>query len=146
VPSTLEIKIRAAAAGYAPLAALIGSGSPLVLRWYDRQLVQGSAYPAVVALTVTNPPTYTVNARCKTSTALCQYTVWGGTGDAGTQAAEAVSAALNLFFDQLDLVGNGRQIQQNNIVIANREAAYVQATTLIYQRVLEVRVFSDNTL
>lgn len=138
--ATLEQKIRAAAAGYAPLAALIGTGSPVVLRWYDRQLVQGSAYPAVVAMTITNPPGYVFTGRLIPSWALCQYTVWGGTGDAGVQSAEAVSAALEDFFDQLDLVGNGRAIQQNNLIIANREAAFVQATTLIYQRVLEVRL------
>jgi len=141
----LEQRIRIAAAAYSPLALLLGSGSPLLFRWYNGQLVQGSAYPAVVAMTVTNPPSYIFNRRLSTSYSLMQYTIWGGVGSAGAQAAEDVSAAMATFFDQLDLVGNGRQIQQNNFIQANRQAYYPQGTTLIYQRVLEVRVFSDDT-
>lgn len=142
--ANLEARIRAAAAAYAPLATLIGSGSPLILRWNDRQLAQGSAYPAVVALTITNPPTYVFTGRVTSSFALIQYIVWGGVGAAGVQAAEDVTAALISFFDQLDLQGNGRAQQQQNMVIANREAAYTQGTTLIYQRVLEVRVLATD--
>lgn len=144
--ASLEERVRTAAANYPPLASLIGTGSPVQLRWYDTTIVQGVGYPAVVAFTVTNPPSYVFAARLPTSFALMQFTIWGGKSAAGVAAAESVSQAMLDFFDQLDLVGCGRAIQQNHQVIANRRAVFVQTDTPIFQRVLEVRVFSNDSL
>jgi hypothetical protein len=143
--ASLEERIRTAAANYAPLATLVGSGSPLQLRWYDKQWPQGSAFPGVTVLLVTNPQSYVFGGRLPTGWALVQFTIWGGPFAAGAASAESVAQALMNFLDQLDLVGNGRSIQQNHQVIGDRGAMFVNADNAIYQRVIEARMFSDST-
>lgn len=144
--ASIEERVRTAAANYAPLVALLSSGSPAVFRWFDTTLVEGVIYPAVVAMVVSNPPTYVYAGRTPTSFSRMQLTVWGGQWAPGAAAAEAVTNALLPFFDQLDLVGNGRTEQQNNLVVMNRRGVFVQTDTPIFQRILDVRIFSNDTL
>lgn len=143
---SLEARIRIAAAAYAPLLALLGSGSPLIFRWYDTTPPQGFAYPAVVMMVISNPSDYVYTSRLRTSFARLQFTVWGGQFAAGVAAADSTADMVCDFLDQLNLTAIGRSgIQQNNIVTGNRRAVFTASDTQTYQRVVEAQIFSDDS-
>ncbi len=155
--ASLAERIRSAAIAYSvtagspaittyPLRVLLGSGSPFVFRWYDTTLPQNALYPAVVMMEVSNAPAYIFAARLPTSFSRFQFTVWGGQHAAGVAAAENVTNVLLNFFDQLNLVGISGLLQYNNIVLSNRRAVFPGTDTPIYQRVLDVKLFSNDTL
>ncbi len=155
--ASLSERIRTAAIAYSvttgspavttyPLRDLLGSGSPLIFRWYDTQIVQGSRFPAVTAMIVSNPPPYVYTGRPPTSFARVQFLVWGGQGAAGVAAAETTSRALYPFFDQLNLVGISGLVQYNNVIIGDREAVFPMTDTLIYQRIIDVKIFSNDSI
>jgi hypothetical protein len=155
--ASLAERIRTAAIAYSvasgsplittyPLRVLLGSGSPLVFRWYDTTLDQKATYPAVVMTEVSNAPAYIYAARLPTSFSRFQFTIWGGQYSAGVTAAENVSNVLLDYFDQLNLVGITGLVQYNNIVLANRRAVFPGTDTPIYQRVMDVRIFSNDTI
>lgn len=139
MPSSLKAKLRANASSYSPLTALLGT-SPF--RWYDTQLVQGSAFPAVVVFIVSNPPSYVLTNRMTTSWARVQFTVW----DNDPESAGLVVAALTNFFDQLNLIGVPNLTQYPNLIIADRDFLYPQTQPPRYQRILDVRIFSNESL
>ncbi len=154
MPSLAE-RIRTAAINYSalagspavttyPLRTLLGAGSPLIFRWYDTTLKQNATYPSVVMQEISNAPAYILAARLNTSFARFQFTIWGGQYSAGVNAADAVSDAMLPFFDQLNLVSIPGLVQYNNIVMSNRRAVYVQTDQPIYQRVIDVRIFSKD--
>jgi hypothetical protein len=156
MPSLAE-KIRTAAINYSvtagspavttfPLRALLGTGSPLIFRWYDTTLKQNATYPSVVMQEISNAPTYVFVGRTATSFSRFQFTIWGGQYSPGVDAADNVSAALLTFFDQLDLVGIPGLVQYNNMVLGNRRAAYTETDQPIYQRVMDVRIFSNDMI
>ncbi len=93
---------------------------------------------------ISNAPAYILAARLNTSFARFQFIIWGGQYSAGVNAADAVSDAMLPFFDQLNLVGINGLVQYNNIVLSNRRAVYVQTDQPIYQRVMDVRIFSKD--
>src|SRR5678815_1851802 len=105
-----------------PLVDLLGSGSPLLFRWYDTQIIQGSRFPAVTAMVISNPPTYVYTGRTYTSFSRVQFVIWGGQGASGAAAAYTTSQAIYPFVDQLNLVGVSGLVQYNNIILADREA------------------------
>lgn len=143
--TALEARIRSAAAAYAPLLALLGTGSPLYFRWFDTQLPQGSTFPAVVAQIIADSPEYCANARMNTGYARIQFTVWGGQQSAGEAAANSVRDAMMTFFDALNLIGISGLSIYPNIVIADRRGIFPQTDGPIYQRVLDVNVFSNDS-
>ncbi len=154
--SLLE-RIRTAALNYSvssgspavvsyPLRALLGSGSPIIFRWYDTQLLQGSRFPAVSVMVVSNPPSYVFTQRTQTNFSRVQFMIWGGQGAAGAAAATTTSEALYPFFDQLNLYGISGLVQYNNIILQDREAVFPQTDTLIYQRVIDVKIFSNDQI
>src|SRR6185436_3862607 len=151
--ASLAERIRTAALNYSvtagspavtmyPLRDLLGAGSPLVFRWFDTTLVQKAAYPAVVMQEVSNPPTYIFCSRLNTSFSRWQFTIWGGQFSAGVTSADQVSAVLMPFFDQLNLVGISGLSIYNNIVLSNRRAVFPMTDQPVYQRVIDVRIFS----
>lgn len=153
--ASLAERIRTAALNYSvtsgspattvyPLRALLGSGSPLVFRFYDTTLVQKSAYPAVVMQEISNPPSYVLCSRLDTSFSRWQFTIWGGQFAAGVTAADQVADAMLPFFDQLNLVSIPGLSMYTNIVIANRRAVFPMTDQPVYQRVIDVRIFSKD--
>ena len=157
MPTALLERIRTAALNYPvlsgspavttyPLRTLLGSGSPLIFRWYNAQLIEGSPLPAVTVFSVSNPPTYVFTQRTQTTFSRVQFVIWGGQGAAGVAAAQAVTYVLYPFFDTLNLVGIPGLAMYNNTIIGDREAVFPQTDPLIYQRVLDVRIFSNETL
>ncbi len=154
--SLLE-RIRTAALNYSalagsplvtayPLRDLLGSGSPLIFRWYDSQLIQGSKFPAVSAFVVSNPPTYCFTGRTAQNFGRIQFVIWGGQGAAGAASAQSVADAMYPFFDQLALYGVTGLVQYSNIIMLDREAVFPQTDTLIYQRIMDVKIFSADTI
>jgi len=151
--ASLAERIRTAALNYSvtagspavtmyPLRDLLGSGSPLVFRWYDTTPIQGRAFPFVVMQEISNPPTYIFCSRLNTSFSRWQFTIWGGQFSAGVTSADQVSAVLMPFFDQLNLVGISGLSIYNNIVLSNRRAVFPMTDQPVYQRVIDVRIFS----
>ncbi len=154
MPSLAE-RIRTAALNYSltagspaittfPLRALLGSGSPLIFRWFDTTILQSAAYPSVVMQEVSNAPSYVYCARLNTSFSRFQFTIWGGQFSGGVTATDQVSDVLLSFFDQLDLVGIPGLSQYNNIVLSNRRAVFPMTDQPVYQRVMDVRIFSKD--
>jgi hypothetical protein len=153
--ASLAERIRTAALNYGvtsgspavvtyPLRTLLGAGSPLVFRWFDTTLVQKAAYPAVVMQEVSNAPAYVLCSRLNTSFSRFQFTIWGGQYSAGVTAADQVSDVLLPFFDQLDLVGIPGLSMYTNIVLSNRRAVFPMTDQPVYQRVMDVRIFSKD--
>lgn len=144
MPTSLQQRMLTAAAAYAPLAALLGS-SPF--RWYWDTLQQGSAFPAVVVQQISGSNTYTAIARLKTGYARYQFTIWGGQYAAGAQARDDVQAALTAWLDQWSGgTGISGLALYPNAVIGQREFTYQMKDGPLYQKVLDVRIFSDDTL
>jgi len=153
--ASLAERIRTAALNYSvtagspaittfPLRTLLGSGSPVIFRWFDTTLVQKAAYPSVVMQEVSNAPSYVYCARLNTSFSRFQFTIWGGQFSGGVTAADQVSDVLLSFFDQLNLVGISGLSQYNNIVLSNRRAVFPMTDQPVYQRVMDVRIFSKD--
>ena len=153
--ASLAERIRTAALNYSvtagspaitafPLRTLLGSGSPVIFRWFDTTLVQKAAYPSVVMQEVSNAPSYVYCARLNTSFSRFQFTIWGGQFSGGVTAADQVSDVLLNFFDQLNLVGISGLSQYNNIVLSNRRAVFPMTDQPVYQRVIDVRIFSKD--
>ncbi len=143
--ASLEQKIRTAAAAFPALVALLGSGSPVLFRWYDTTLVQGSEYPAVVVMIASDPSQYNIGARMPMSWSRIQFTVWGGQYAGGSVSCDQVTAVLLNFLDQADFTANTKTtVQQNNLVVGNRRGAFVLKDTTIYQRILDVQILSDS--
>jgi hypothetical protein len=127
-----------------PLRTLLGSGSPLVFRWFDTTLVQSAAYPSVVMQEISNPPSYVLCSRLNTSFSRFQFTIWGGQYSGGVTAADQVGDVLLDFFDQLNLVGISGLSMYTNIVLGNRRAVFPMTDQPVYQRVMDVRIFSKD--
>jgi hypothetical protein len=153
--ASLAERIRTAALNYSvtsgspavitfPLRTLLGSGSPLVFRWFDTTLVQNAAYPAVVMQEISNPPAYIFCSRLNTNFSRWQFTIWGGQFSSGVSSADQVSDALLPFFDQLNLVGISGLSIYNNIVLNNRRAVFPMTDQPVYQRVIDVRIFATD--
>lgn len=140
--STLEVKLQAAAAANPALAALLGSP----FRWYDTQLDQPATFPAVVVYVVSNPRDYSFTARMATSWARVQFTIWGGQFAAGSMSADAVRAALLSFLDQFNAVGIPGLVQYPCRVVGDHRAGFTQTDTMIYQRVIDAMIFSNESL
>ena len=137
--STLEVKLRTVAAADSALTALLGT-SPF--RWYDTQLDQGSAMPAVVVLRVTYPRNYALNARMTTGQARMQFTIWGATGE----QARSVEAALLTFLDGFDAIGKANLSQYPNRVVMSRAGLYAQTQPARYLVIDDVMVWNDEAV
>ncbi len=143
--ASLESKLRTAAGTYGALTTLLASGSPVAFRWYDTQLPQGAVYPAVVVRMVSNPSSYVVTGRLPTSFARVQFTIWGGMYAAGVTAADAVRDALVSWLAQLNLVGISGQVMYSNLILNEMRGVFVPTDTPVYQRIIDVNIFSDET-
>lgn len=139
--STLEVKIIAGIAAYAPLTALLGNPP----RLYEPQLSQQATFPAMIFQTISNPREYSFTDRMVTSWSRVQFRIWGGQFAAGNQAADQVRAALLTFLDQFNAIGISGLSQYPCRVVGDFRGNFLQTETLIYQRVLDVMIFSNES-
>lgn len=142
--TSIQDRLLTAAAAYAPLTALLGT-SPF--RWYFDTLQQGSAFPAVVVEQISGSKTYAATKRLATGFSRYQFTIWGGQYLAGSQARDAVASALNDFMDQWS---GGSGISglslYSNLNVMERERLFPWTDTPIYQKIVDYRIFADDTL
>jgi hypothetical protein len=150
---SVEQKIRTAAAANSTLLLMLrtnaqgrGPDTSAPFRWYTDGLLQGSLYPAVVTQLISNPRAYSQDGQMPTSWARVQFTIWGGPYTAGAQAREDVGQALGAFFATLDLSSRPAGLVQPNFIDLERNAAYPQKDGLLYQKVMDLMVFVDDSL
>lgn len=135
---TLIVKLVTAAQSFAPLTALIGT------RISSYPLAQGSQFPAIVLQVISNPRTYSVNARLATSFTRVQATIFGLAP--GGENARAVESAWIQFLDQFNGDGiAGRSISPNTVV-GSREFGIAQTSPLTFQIVTDAMIFENELL
>lgn len=136
-------RIRAAAIIYGALPVLLGT-SPF--RWYDRQMVPGSVFPAVQVQVVSDPASYVYAGRLPTSWSRYQFTLSGVNTEAGVTALVALEAEMMSFFDSLNLIGVNNLSQYPNLVVAARDGFKPAPSPGIPQRILDVMIFANSNL
>jgi hypothetical protein len=136
--ATLKAKLFAAASVNAELQALLGTNP---FRWWDSQLNQASAFPAVVVYIVSAPRTYVVNGRLSTYFARVQFTVYGTGND--SQNADAVVEALLDFLKGFNPIGVSNLPAYPNTVVGDRDGGIAQTQPLTYQRFIDAMIFND---
>ena len=140
---TLKEKLRAAASADPNLSGLLGSAP---FRWYDIQLSQGSAFPAVVVQIIATVPLYGFTMRAQRPVqSRVQFTIWGGQNDVGRETAIAVDTALKEFLDGFDAIGIPGLARYPNYVRLERDGFFYQADTGIFQRLIDVAIWNDET-
>jgi hypothetical protein len=141
----LTVKLRTAALADPNLTGqLVGSGFTGVqapfngsFRWYDRQLWEGSPYPAVTVMQVSGVP-YQASYRNPVSKYRTQFMLWEGpTPD----IAGALLTAIQTFMDSF----SAAQAGQRSLVIDVRDGFYAATQPGIYQRIVDAYIFSDDT-
>src|SRR5665213_2816139 len=71
ISTPLVVKLRQAAVTNSGLTSLLGSAP---FRWYNTQLYEGSAYPAITANQISSVPVYSVGGRKPLARARVQFT------------------------------------------------------------------------
>lgn len=135
----IEVKLVQAAAANSGLSGLLGSAP---FRWYDTQLAQGSAFPAVAAQVISATKLYVFEGRPSLSRYRVQFTIWGGQNAGGRDAADQTRDALFAFLDSFSATAPG---QYPNQVVMDRRALYFQADPPIFQRVIDAMIYSDDS-
>lgn len=135
---TLKAKLFAAASVNAELQALLGT-SPF--RWWDSQLLQSSAFPAVVVFIVSNPADYVLGGRMSTSWVRVQFTVYGTGND--SENASAVVSALQDFLATFNAIGVPNLPVYPNRIVNDRDGGVAATQPLTYTRTLDVMVLND---
>src|SRR6266702_4637443 len=136
----IEAKLRNAALAYAPLAALLGNTAQS-FRWYETQLVEGSAFPAVVVMLISNARDYAFQRRMATSFSRVQFTIW----DTDPTRASQIEETLVEFLDQFNAYGISGLSQNANFVLNSRSTIYPDTQPPNYQRIIDAKLF-DNQL
>jgi len=141
----LKDKIRAAAIATPALTAILGTNP---FRWFDTQLVQGSAFPAVVVQIISDAEVYTMNRRLNGvgGPTRVQYTLWGVNTAAGQTALANLEAALQEFWDGLDLVGVPGLTQYSNHIVGARDGFVALPKPGNMLRLIDVMTFSNASL
>jgi hypothetical protein len=132
------VKLAEAAEVYAPLTALLGTAP---FRWWNKQLVEGSAYPAITAMKVSGVPMfYNVGGRGPTTVYRVQFTIWEGLTPDDT---DAVLQALRTFLDTFSAVENTGQFP--NQIVMERDGFYAQTQPGIFQTLVDALIYNaDN--
>ena len=137
--TSLEVKLRTAAAAFSALTALLGT-SPF--RWYDTQLLQGSAFPAIVVVLIDDAKTYYLGGRMNTSFSRVQFTIW----DTDAERGRSVEAALYDFFDVFNACAAPSGRAKPNYVVGARGGMYPQTQPPQFQRIIDAKIFNNDTL
>jgi hypothetical protein len=132
------VKLFAAASANAGLHALLGA-SPF--RWYNLQLTEGSAYPAIVVQKVSGVPQfYNIGGRGPTTVYRIQFTIWEGPVPDDTNA---VLQALRVFLDTFSAVENPAQYP--NQIMNEMDGFYADTQPGIFQTLVDAFIYNaDN--
>lgn len=143
MPTPLKDRIRSAAIATPALTALLGTNP---FRWYDIQLVQGSALPAVVVQIISGAPVYVVAGRLSNSSTRVQFTLWGVNTAAGMASLASLESALVTFFDSLNLVGIPGLAQYQNMVVGARDGFIAIPQPGNPLRLIDAMIWSNDRL
>lgn len=133
----IEVKLYAAASQNPGLIAQLGS-SPF--RWYNVQLTEGSAYPAIVVLRVSGPPLYAMSNRVTTTRYRMQFTIWEGYTPDDT---DAVFGALRSFLDTFSATG----IAANFAEIVNvKRGIFTDTQPGVFQTIVDAMIYNNDSL
>lgn len=137
--ATLLAKLRSAASADTTLAGLLGS-SPF--RWYDQQLVEGTAFPAVAAFVVSRVPQYSVSQMLTTA----EYRVQINVFDPNPETARAVASAIEQFLTTFNAysAGDSNPIQPNRVV-NQRDGGIVQTDPLTAMQIMDVMIWNNES-
>ena len=136
--ATIQAKLFSAASAYGPLTSLLGTP----LRWYDKQLLQGSAFPAVTVLLVDNPKRYTMGGRQAQAYARIQFTIWGQNGEDSRAVENALASFLDQFWQANGL--NGLPAYDNHIVMV-REGLFAQTQPPLSWVTVDAMIYNNDT-
>lgn len=138
--TSLKAKLFAAALQNARLVYLLGSGSPLIMRWYDVQLQPNqTAFPAVVVTLVSNPADYVTAGRLPTSWSRVQFTVYGTGTD--SQNADTIVEAITEMLDTFNGDGITGRVASPNYIVGDKDAGVAKTQPLTYMRIVDARIF-----
>lgn len=135
----IENRMRAAAAAFAPLSALIGTNP---IRWWDQSLVQGSPLPAVVVSMITDPPMYVFSGAMPTSYSSMQFILWADDAD----SLDTLRTAFYDFLKQFAGAGIPTAPAQGNFVTEDRDVDYPKTQPMKYRRRIQARIFNNSNL
>ena len=135
----IEQKLRTQALAFPGLTALLGS-SPF--RWYDVQLVQGSAFPAVTVQMVSNTDSYVNTGRQNSGFSRIQFTIWDTDPVRMRQVEDQLTAFMAVF--------NGA-VPQNlpayaNYFVMRKQFLIADPTKPLYQRICDVNIFNSDSI
>lgn len=145
--TSLKARLFTAASADAGLQALLLNGS--IFQWFDSQLPQTAnitTKSAVAVFLVSNPRDYVTSGRMVTSFSRVQFTIFGHGNDSSN--ADAVVAALLSFLDGFNASqasGTSPGYATPNYVVGNRDSGFVETDPMTYQRIVDVRIFSNDS-
>jgi len=115
-------------------------------RWYDTQLAQGSAFPAVVAQIISSSKTYNVAGRMTNGNSRVQFTIWSTNTGSGMTARANVESALATFLDGLNLIGIPGLLQYPNYIVGARDGWVALPQPGNPLKLIDAMVFSNDSL
>jgi hypothetical protein len=142
VATTLIVKIRTAAASYAPLTALLQAGS--VFQMYTEQTIQNSVAPWVTVRLISNPRVYAFTGRMSTNYARVEFLIFGAAP--GGENARAVRDALMQFLDQFNAAGLTNLPANSNDVLDETELGIAETQPQTFQIRLQARIFNNESV
>jgi len=140
VSTSIKAKLFAAASTYGALTALLGTNP---FRWYDTQLQQGTAFPAVVVRLISNPRSYVTAGRMPSSFGRVEFKVYGA-GNDSQNADLVISNGLLPFLDTFN--ASAQPLGGANYVEGDRDFGIAQTQPMTYLRVVDARIYDDGNL
>jgi len=140
--STLEVKLRASAIATPALTSLLG-GTGNNFRWFDMRAPQGSAFPLVEVLVISNIPSYSTIQRLATTLSRVQFTVW----DTLAENARTVELAIQGWLDTANFMNTtGTNQRQANWIANRRQGANPNTEPLTFFRIVDAMIFNNELL
>lgn len=137
---TLLAKLRTAAAVNATLQALLGTAP---FRWYDQQLVQGTAFPAVAAFVVSQVPDYSMTSLLISRLYRLQINVY----DPDPEVARGVASAIVNFFPGFNAYSaTTPTANRPNRVVNIRDGGIVNTDPLTAKQLIDVMVWNNESI
>lgn len=138
--TTLLAKLRTAAALDSTLAGLLG---PMPFRWFDQQLVQGTAFPAVAAFVVSSVPQYSNTQLMITA----EYRVQLNIFDPNPQKTREVANAIRQFLTTFNAYSPGSPTSlQPNRVVMQRDGGIAQTQPFTAMQMLDAMIWNNEQL
>lgn len=134
----LLVKLRTKAALNAGLTSLLGAAP---FRWYNMQLAEGSAFPAITAMKVSGIPFYNVGQRGPSTVYRIQFTIWE---DQVPDDTNSVLQALRVFLDSFSAVENTAQYPVQ--ILNERGGLYPLTQPPIYQTSIDALIYNADNL